>query len=68
LLKNGTRHKTLTQTYATGELQKYITSGSYIVALSNSDSITVSVAQTIGNSQTIIGGLDTGFTVSLIGK
>jgi len=68
LLKNGTRHKTLTQTYATGELQKYITSGSYIVALSNSDYITVSVAQTIGNSQTIIGGLDSGFTVSLIGK
>jgi hypothetical protein len=68
LLKNGARHKTLTQTYATDASQNYITSGSYIVALSNTDSITVSVAQTIGNTQTIIGGVDTGFSVSLIAK
>jgi hypothetical protein len=31
LLKNGTRHKTLVQTPATGASQNYITSGSYIV-------------------------------------
>ena len=68
LLKNGARHKTLTQTYATDASQNYITSGSYIVALSNTDSITVSVAQTIGNTQTIIGGVDTGFTATLVAK
>jgi cytoskeletal protein CcmA (bactofilin family) len=68
LLKNGTRHKTLVQTPATGASQNYITSGSYIVALSNTDSITVSIAQTMGNTQTILSGLDTGFTATLIAK
>jgi hypothetical protein len=68
LLKNGTRHKTLVQTPATDASQNYITSGSYIVQLSNTDSITVSVAQTMGNAQTIIGGVDTGFSATLIAK
>jgi len=68
LLKNGSRHKTLTQIYSSGASHNYITSGSYIVQLSNTDSITVSIAQTMGNTQTIIGGLDTGFTATLIAK
>ena len=68
LLKNGSRHKTLVQTPVTGASQNYITSGSYIVQLSNTDSITVSIAQTMGNAQTILGGVDTGFTATLIAK
>jgi hypothetical protein len=38
------------------------------VQLSNTDSITVSVAQTMGNAQAILGGVDTGFTATLISK
>ena len=71
LFVNGTRVRTLAQVPSTGvssSTRGCVTSGSAVVYLSNTDNMTISIAQNMGTTQDIVGGLDTAFTATLIAK
>jgi hypothetical protein len=71
LFVNGARVRTLAQVPSTGvssSTRGCVTSGSAVVYLTDTDNVTISIAQDMGATRDIVGGLDTAFTATLIAK